>query len=88
MSLARSFHSDPHGMIFIHASCDQPLMNSPITKLLKFCHSESKIDARRGQSQPCVRNLIIRGFRDPSSLRSVGMTGSRFDLAYIELTLF
>ena len=33
MSLARSFHSDPHGMIFIHASCDQPLMNSPITKL-------------------------------------------------------
>ena len=75
MSLARSFHSDPYGMIFIHASCDQPLMNSPITKLLKFCHSE-----------PCVRNLIIRGFRDPSSLRSVGMTGSRFDLAYIELT--
>ena len=75
MSLARSFLSDPHGMIFIHASCDQPLMNSPITKL-KFCHSE-----------PCVRNLIIRGFRDPSSLRSVGMTGSRFDLAYIELTL-
>ena len=39
MSLARSFLSDPHGMIFIHASCDQPLMNSPITKL-KFCHSE------------------------------------------------
>ena len=33
MSLARSFHSDPHGMIFIHASCDQPLMNSPITKI-------------------------------------------------------
>ena len=33
MSLARSFHSNPHGMIFIHASCDQPLMNSPITKL-------------------------------------------------------
>ena len=33
MSLARSFISDPHGMIFIHASCDQPLMNSPITKL-------------------------------------------------------
>ena len=68
MSLARSFHSDPHGMIFIHASCDQPLMNSPITKLLKFCHSESKIDARRGQSQPCVRNLIIRGFRDPLTI--------------------
>ena len=36
MSLARSFLSDPHGMIFIHASCDQPLMNSPMTKL-KFC---------------------------------------------------
>ena len=34
MSLARSFLSDPHGMIFIHASCDQPLMNSPITKLV------------------------------------------------------
>ena len=33
MSLARSFLSDPHGMIFIHASCDQPLMNSPKTKL-------------------------------------------------------
>ena len=33
MSLARSFLSDPHGMIFIHASCDQTLMNSPITKL-------------------------------------------------------
>ena len=33
MSLARSFLSDPHGMIFIHASCDQPLMKSPITKL-------------------------------------------------------
>ena len=36
MSLARSFLSDPHGMIFIHASCDQPLMNSPITKLISF----------------------------------------------------
>ena len=36
MSLARSFISDPHGMIFIHASCDQPLMNSPITKLKSF----------------------------------------------------
>ena len=24
-----------------------------------------------------VKNLIIRGFRDPSSLRSVGMTSSR-----------
>ena len=33
MSLARSFISDPHGLIFIQASCDQPLMNSPITKL-------------------------------------------------------
>ena len=33
MSLASSFHSDPHGMIFIHASSDQPIMNSPITKL-------------------------------------------------------
>ena len=33
MSLARSFISDPHGIIFIQASCDQPLMNSPITKL-------------------------------------------------------
>ena len=33
MSLARSFISDPHGMIFIQTSCDQPLMNSPITKL-------------------------------------------------------
>ena len=33
MSLARSFLSDPHGMIYIHASCDQTLMNSPITKL-------------------------------------------------------
>ena len=50
MSLARSFLSDPYGMIFIHASCDQPLMNSPITKLsfvilnivknLKCCLSE------------------------------------------------
>ena len=48
-----------------------------ILKFSVFCHSE-----------PCVRNLIIRGFRDPSSLRSVGMTGSRFDLAYIELMLF
>ena len=33
MSLARPFISDPHGMISIHATCDQPLMNSPITKL-------------------------------------------------------
>ena len=33
MSLARSFLSDPHGMIFIYASCDQPLMNSPITNI-------------------------------------------------------
>ena len=41
MSLARSFISDPHGMIFIHISCDQPLMNSPITKL-KFCHSDDQ----------------------------------------------
>ena len=34
MSLARSFLSDPHGMIFIHASCDQPLMNSPMTNVI------------------------------------------------------
>ena len=40
MSLARSFHSDPHGMIFIHAPCDQPLMNSPITKLSFVIPSE------------------------------------------------
>ena len=33
MSLASSFISDPHGMIFIKDSCDQQLMNSPITKL-------------------------------------------------------
>ena len=46
MSLARSFLSDPHGMIFIHASCDQPLMNSPITKL-KFCHSERSEESKR-----------------------------------------
>ena len=42
MSLARSFHSDPHGMIFIHASCDQPLMNSPITKLSFVILSRAK----------------------------------------------
>ena len=42
MSLARSFLSDPHGMIFIHASCDQPLMNSPITKLSFVILSEAK----------------------------------------------
>ena len=39
MSLARSFLRDPHGMIFINASCDQPLMNSPITKLCKVIGS-------------------------------------------------
>ena len=42
MSLARSFHSDPHGMIFIHASCDQPLKNSPITKLSFVILSNAK----------------------------------------------
>ena len=42
MSLARSFISDPHGMIFIHASCDQPLMNSPITKLSFVILSKAK----------------------------------------------
>ena len=42
MSLARSFHSDPHGMIFIHASCDQPLMNSPIIKLSFVILNEMK----------------------------------------------
>ena len=42
MSLARSFLSDPHGMIFIHASCDQPLMNSPITKLSFVILSKAK----------------------------------------------
>ena len=36
----------------------------------------------------CEESLISRYFWDPSSLRSVGMTGSRFDFAYIELTLF
>ena len=34
MSLAHSFISDPHGMIFIQASCDQPLMNSPINNVI------------------------------------------------------
>ena len=38
MSLARSSFCGPHGMSLTHAACDQPLMNSPITKL-KFCHS-------------------------------------------------
>ena len=42
MSLSRSFLSDPHGMIFIHASCDQPLMNSPITKLIFVILSNAK----------------------------------------------
>ncbi|MBO7271796.1 MAG: hypothetical protein J6U89_02850, partial [Bacteroidaceae bacterium] len=42
MSLAHSFLSDPHGMIFIHASCDQPLMNSPITKLSFVILSNAK----------------------------------------------
>ena len=42
MSLARSFHSDPHGMIFIHASGDQPLMNSPIRKLSFVILSKAK----------------------------------------------
>ena len=40
-SLARSSFSGPHGMSLTHAACDQPLMNSPITKL-KFCHSGAK----------------------------------------------
>ena len=47
MSLARSFLSDPHGMILIHASCDQPLMNSPITKL------SFVIPAERGDEMGC-----------------------------------
>ena len=34
MSLVRSFLSDPHSMIFIHASCDQPLMNSPMINVI------------------------------------------------------
>ncbi len=42
MSLARSFLSDPHGMIFIHTSCDQPIMNSPITKLSFVILSNAK----------------------------------------------
>ena len=42
MSLARSFLSDPHGMIFIHTSYDQPLMNSPITKLSFVILSKAK----------------------------------------------
>ena len=50
MSLARSFISDPHGMIFIHASCDQPLMNSPITKLrfviLNECEESQRTNKR------------------------------------------
>ena len=29
---------NPHGMHFIHATCDLTLMNSPITKL--FCYSD------------------------------------------------
>ena len=42
MSFARSFLNDPHGMIFIHASCDQPLINSPITKLTFVILSEAE----------------------------------------------
>ena len=42
MSLARSFLSGPHGMIFIHASCEQPLMNSPIRKLSFVILSETE----------------------------------------------
>ena len=38
MSLARSSFCGRHSMSLTHAACDQPLMNSPITKL-KFCHS-------------------------------------------------
>ena len=50
-SLARSSFSGPHGMSLTHAACDQPLMNSPITKL-KFCHSGAKSDG--------AKNLKIR----------------------------
>ena len=50
-SLARSSFSGPHGMSLTHAACDQPLMNSPITKL-KFCHSGAKSNG--------VKNLKIR----------------------------
>ena len=57
-SLARSSFNGPHGMSLTHAACDQPLMNSPITKL-KFCHSE------RSEESPFV---VLRSFR------SVGMT--------------
>ncbi len=42
MSLARSFLSDPHGAIYTRATCDQPLMNSPITKLSFVILSKAK----------------------------------------------
>ena len=67
-SLARSSFSGPHGMSLTHAACDQPLMNSPITKL-KFCHSEQSeptVDARRGQSQESQKSHTQETVRDSS----------------------
>ena len=61
-SLARSSFNGPHGMSLTHAACDQPLMNSPITKL-KFCHSERSKESLF---------VLLRSFR------SVRMTGTRF----------
>ena len=64
-SLARSSFSGPHGMSLTHAACDQPLMNSPITKL-KFCHSEQSEESLAyavGRADPAPannNNTIIR----------------------------
>ena len=58
-----------------------------MTLLVLFAYLSFRYVVRRVVEGFARKNLIIRGFRDPSSLRSVGMTGSRFDLAYIELTL-
>ena len=65
-SLARSSFNGPHGISLTYAECDQPLMNSPMTKL-KFCHSEHSEESLRGN----------RENGDPSALRFVGMTNTQ-----------
>ena len=65
-------------MSLTHAACDQPLMNSPITKL-KFCHFSGKaLNNTSEHSEEYLRGNRENG--DPSALRSVGMTITRYSL--------
>ena len=67
-------------MSLTHAACDQPLMNSPITKL-KFCHSERSEESQKKHTQEIERDSTVATFlrNDTARYRKAYLNGKRVE---------